>query len=98
MDPDEKKSVVEYFKSHGVWNVPLLWEVQCRFHIDTKDLQNLRLCVKLSLDKPEHIELFVQYKQIPTDNIGADDVFYNNHKDINEGIHSFQIFPKIMGN
>ena len=60
MDPDEKKSVVEYFKSHGVWNVPLLWEVQCRFHIETKYPQNLCVCVNIDLDKPKHLELVDQ--------------------------------------
>ena len=98
MKPAENKYVVEAFKINSVCNVTWIWEVHCRFYIDTKDLQNLRVCVKLSLDKPEHIELFVPYKQIPTDNIGTDDVFDNNNKDINEGIHYFQILPNIMGN
>ena len=59
MDPAEKKSAVEAFESHGVWNVSCIQEVRCRFHIETKDFQNLCVCVNLVLDKPELLELVV---------------------------------------
>ena len=34
---------------HGVWNVTYIWEVQCRFHIEIKELQNICVCVNLAL-------------------------------------------------
>ena len=38
MEPAEKKAVVEAFDSHGVCNVPCIWGVQRRFHIETEEL------------------------------------------------------------
>ena len=89
MEPAEKKAVVEAFDIHGVCNVTCIWGVQRRFHIERKDLQNLRFCVKISFDKPGRLDLVGQYKQIPIDDIYTDDVYDNYHKNINAGIQSF---------
>ena len=97
MEPDEKKAVEEAFESHGVWDVPCIWEFQHRFHIETKDLRNLPVCVKIALVKLEHIELVGQYKHIPTDDIDTTDVYDTNHKDITECLHSFHLVPPNYG-
>ena len=94
MDPAYKKAAVEDLESHSVWNVPWIQEVQRRFHIETKDLQNLRVCVNLALDKPEHLELVGKYKKIPTYDIDTADICDNNQKYINERLHSFHMVPK----
>ena len=97
IQPAEKKALVEAFGSHSVWDFPCIWKVQRRFHIDTKELQNFCVCVNLALYKPEHLELVSQYKQRPTYDIYTADVCDNNHKYINEGLHSLYIFPKKDG-
>ena len=97
MEPTEKKVVVEAFESHGVWNFSFIREVHCRFHIETEDLQNLRVCVNLVLEKPKHLYLVFQYKQIQIYEIYNAGVCDNNHKEINEGFHSFHIVPKKGG-
>ena len=83
MKPDDKKAVVEVFESHGVWNVPWIRDVQSSFHIETKDLQNLRVCDKIALDKPEYLDLVGQYKQRLKYDMDTADVFDNYNKDRN---------------
>ena len=94
MDTSEKNYFVESFNSRGVFNVTFIQKVHCRLHIDSKDLQSIQVCVNLYLDKPEHLELSVQYKQIPTGYRYTADLFYNNHKDINKWLQYFHIVPK----
>ena len=97
MDPAENKCAVEAFKRHGVWNVTWIWEVQSKFHIDTKDIHNLCVCLKLSFVKPKHIELVGPYKKRLNYDIDTAYVCKTPHKDINEGHHFLQIFPKDYG-
>ena len=67
------------------------------FHIETKYLCNICVCVNLALDKPEHIDLVGQYKQRPTHDRDTSVIYDNYDKYINEGIHYFQIVPKNCG-
>ena len=68
--------------------------VQCRSHIEIKYLKNLRVCANIVIDEPEHLYLVGQYKHRPTYYMYTADVCGNNHKDINEGLHSFQFVLK----
>ena len=83
MEPSEKNYFIESFNSCDVCNVTFVQKVRCRFHVDSRDLQNIQVCVNLYLDKPEHLELVGKYKYIPTYYIYTADFCYNNHKDIN---------------
>ena len=98
MEPSDRKAVIEAFNVHGVCIVPCIWQVQRRFHLETKDLQNNCFCFNLTLDKPEHPELVGQYKQRPVDFIDTANVCDNYYKDINEELRYFQIVPKRMEN
>ena len=97
MESYEKKAVVEAFKNHDVWNVPFVQEVEHRLHIDTNNLQNLRVCDNLAIDKPEYIYLVDQYKNIPTNDLDNAVFCYKNNKDTNEVLHYFHIVPKHYG-
>ena len=79
MYPVDKKSVVEGFDIHDVWNVSYIWEVQSRFHIETKDLQRLCVCVNpplinlnilISFSHPlrdqQTIEIILMFMKTPT--------------------------------
>ena len=66
-------------------------------YIKNKDIRNIRVCVNLVLDKYLHLELDGPYKQRPTYDRNNSGVCDNPHKDINEGLQSFQLVLKKYG-
>jgi hypothetical protein len=95
MEPVKKKTIVGIVDKHRSWNVECVKELYQVGHVVLKDMQNLRVCVEMAKQHPEHLDYVGSLSPCVDATMGQEEeAAVAVLADVTDGLVSFQLQPK----